>query len=179
MTASFVHRIGLLLVTAALLACGASSPCEPPQYAEYSLDATGHPESIECFYGCLPVKGEKQREACFSRCEGVIATTTHSPCSEGAPALCRSYGIAEPTSDGEGSGDNQAGEVVGEILGFAIRSGIEAASSDDDDDDDDRSEARAPSSPRRRASPSPAKKWTSSSKVSARPSSFRSKAEKR
>ncbi len=184
MTASFAHRIGILVVTAALLACGASSPPPPPLYAEYSLEASEHPESIECFYGCLRVKRDASREACFARCDGVEVQTTRSPCSEDTPALCRSYAIEETESGGDSGGD-QGGKVVGEILGLAIRSGVEAATSDDDDDDhgDHRAEgshARSESQPRRSASPSPSKKWTSSSpRVAAPPSSFGAKAKKR
>jgi hypothetical protein len=188
MRASFVHRIGILVVAAALLACGASSPCEPPRYAEYSLDTSRHPESIECFYECLRKNGEKSREACFSECDGVIATATQSPCSMAWPALCRSYAIEEQPSGAENSGDDQTAEVVGEILGFAIRSGFEAATDDDDDDDDDDDSDSASSGDDRRdkranrksASPSKSKpSLTSAQKVKAQPSSFGSKAKKR
>jgi hypothetical protein len=177
MTASFVHRIAILVVTGALLAC-ASSSCPPPRYAQYSLDAAEHPESIDCFYACLEKKGEKARQACFTLCEGVVATTTQTPCSEETPALCRGYVIAESMTCDEDDGEDASG-----FFDFVVAA-IEAAESDDDDDSDD---ATSPGddrldkkAPRRSASPSKSKEWTNSSRtVTVPPSSFGSKAKKR
>jgi hypothetical protein len=179
MTATFVQHFGLLVVTAALLACASSHHGER-LYAEYSLDASRHPESIDCFYECLRSPREEFQEACFSRCEGVIAIRTPTPCTEGAPTICRSYTVYEPEAE---TADDETGKVVGEIFGLVIKSAVEAAADDDDDDDDDRKQASSDSPPRRRASPSSSpsrsKPSKSPAKVVVPPSSFGSKLKKR
>ena len=180
MSASFVRFFAFSIVTAALLAC-ASAPCGPARFAEYSLDASEHPESVDCFYACLRKKQEASRDRCFARCEGVVVATTRSPCEEEERTLCRSVAIEETEVCGEEAEEEQAGDAI-EFLGFVIESGAEVAT----DDDGDRGSSRRESPSRRRASPSPSKSksesksWTKASPKEALPtSSFGSKVKKR
>jgi hypothetical protein len=181
MSASFVRFFAFLIVTGALLAC-ASAPCGPARYAEYSLDASEHPESIDCFYACLRKKQEASRDRCFARCEGVVVATTRSPCEEEEQMLCRGVAIEEAEVCDSEAEEEQASEAI-EFLGFVIESGAELAT--DDSDDDDRKSSRSESPNRRRASPSPksgstSKSWTKASPEETLPSSsFGSKLKKR
>lgn len=180
MSASFVRFFAFLVVTGALLAC-ASAPCGPARYAEYQLDASEHPESVDCFYQCLKKKREASRDRCFAQCEGVVVATTQSPCSDETQTLCRSVAIEE-TDVCDGEAEEGDGEAVAEIFGFVIESGLKAAT-DDDDDDDDSGSSGSESPSRRRASPSPkseSKSWTKATPKESLPtSSFGSKLKKR
>jgi hypothetical protein len=131
MTASLARFVGFLLVTATLLACASTQSAEP-RYAEYSLDANRHPESIDCFYECLASSRESFRDACFARCEGVVATTTSSPCPYGSPALCRSYEIeVEESCDDD---DGEAALAVLDILSLGAEVALDASEAANDRD---------------------------------------------
>ena len=166
MTLTVPSFIGCLVVTGALLAC-ASSRTAQPLYAEYSLDATRHPESIDCFYACLRSSREEFRDVCLTRCEGVVATTTATPCAPGSGALCRSYPVEEEqagaTAEYDAKYDDSPGEAAG-LLVELFAAGVDAALSADGDGDRSststrRSERRSSSSPRAR----PERRKTSSS----------------
>lgn len=165
MTLTVPSFVGCLVVTGALLAC-ASSRTAQPLYAEYSLDATRHPESIDCFYACLRSSREEFRDVCLTRCEGVVATTTATPCAPGSSALCRSYPVDEEhayaTVEYDAEYDDSDGEAAG-LLVELFAAGIDAVLSGDGGDRSSpstrRSERRSSSSPRAR----PERRKTSSS----------------
>jgi len=147
MTASLARFIGFLFVTATLLACASSRNAEP-RYAEYSLDPSGHPEGIDCFYECVASNREAFRDACFARCEGVVATTTPSPCAPGSSTLCRSYEIKEEAScNADHHGDEETDSFVADLL----TAGLTAALSRDRDHE---KKSRSASKPKRRSSSS-------------------------
>jgi hypothetical protein len=166
MTLTVPAFVGFLVVTGALIAC-ASSQAGQPLYAEYSLDATEHPESIDCFYACLRSTREEFRDVCLSGCEGVVATTTATPCAPGSRALCRGYRVAEEqtfaTAEYDADYDDSGSQAAG-LLVELFAAGIDAALSGDGDGNRSSSSAggserRSSSSPKAR----PARRKTSSS----------------
>jgi hypothetical protein len=172
MTLTAPSFIGFLLVTGALLACASSRSAEP-LYAEYSLDASRHPESIDCFYGCLRSRREEFRDVCLTRCEGVVATTTATPCAPGTAAICRSYRVEEP--EPQASCYDESDDQVGEVVFDFLVAGVGAALSDDDQESATKSRSR----PERRSSaapkPRPERGASSSPKVKLENSSSSSK----
>jgi hypothetical protein len=155
MTASLARFVGCLLVTATLLAC-ASTQSSTLLYAEYSLDPIENPEGIDCFYECLASNRESFRDACFARCDGVVATTTSSPCAHGSPALCRSYEIEEEESCDDD--DGEAAIAVLDILSFGAEVALDASeTASDRETSSSRSKSKrsSKSSPRSTRSPSP------------------------
>jgi hypothetical protein len=129
MSASLARFIGFVLVTATLLAC-ASTKTSTPLYAEYSLDPSRNPDSIDCFYECLSSNRGSFRDACFARCDGVVATTTSSPCAHGSPALCRSYELEVDESCDDD--DGEAALAVLDILSIGAEVALDASESASD-----------------------------------------------
>lgn len=158
---SSLRRVSLALFLSSGFGACATASADRQLYAEYALDPSEHPESIDCFYECLRSTYPNFRAACFARCDGVVAVETAMPCDLGSPALCRSYRLPEKEPESTDSDDETASNLFLDILGltFDVTTG-----SSDDDDDSEPTHADVRSSSKKSSSSPPKASWGSKSK---------------
>jgi hypothetical protein len=161
MLTSLRRLAGALLLSSVFGAC-ATTTSDRRLYAEYALDPSEHPESIDCFYDCLRSTYPNFRAACFARCDGVVASETAMPCDLGSPALCRSYRLPEKEPESADSDDETASGLFLDILGLTF----DVATGGSDDDDDSEPKDATVRSPSKKSSSSSSKaSWGSKSKT--------------
>jgi hypothetical protein len=160
MLSSLRRLSGALLLASVFGAC-ATTTSDRQLYAEYALDPSEHPESVDCFYECLRSTYPNFRAACLARCGGVVASETAMPCDLGSPALCRSYRLPEKDPVDPDSEDETASNLFLDILGLTLD--VATGSSDDDDSEPTHAAVR-PQSKKSSSSSSKASSWGSKSK---------------
>lgn len=119
-------RIGGSALLSLALGVQAAACAGPAYYAEYALAEGAPPESVECYDGCMRSTLAEFRQACFARCDGVVATKTERPCEQAGRERCTWQALAQPREPeateeyDEASDASVAGAVIGSLLDVLV-----------------------------------------------------------
>jgi len=109
-------------MTAMLGTFGGCMPeCEtrtPALYTQYALESESS-DSVHCFYDCLRLSGEAQRDTCLSQCDGVAVNVTREPCTPDAPRLCTYEPVPRAATMPGDDGSELAAAIIGGIFKVA------------------------------------------------------------
>jgi hypothetical protein len=129
MSSSWMGVVGFFSVGSVVVGCSSSCPIEP-RYAEYSLDPGRYPESVSCFYECERSASQRDRDACFAACDGVVAWETQAPCVPGSLELCRSYALFDQNAKKECESTESDAEVAVDVVTLLFGIAIDATEDD-------------------------------------------------